>query len=108
MGQDYAGFTGETLHGALSEPLDKIRAGKLTPESVRISLLLPDLTTPMGIPNRADAGDSATVRERQTRISSRSLDGIRRDTPASSRWPPIALTLWRGRWWARWLTRMAG
>src|SRR6185312_11465052 len=39
--------------------------------------LLPDLTAPMGIPSRADDGDSATVRERQTRISSRSLDGIR-------------------------------
>jgi DNA-binding GntR family transcriptional regulator len=28
---DFAGFTGETLAGAIQEPLDKIRVGRLTP-----------------------------------------------------------------------------
>src|SRR5258706_9216967 len=33
---DFAGFTGETLHGVLQEPLDKIRAGRLTPATIGI------------------------------------------------------------------------
>ena len=28
---DFAGFSGETLHGVMQEPLDKIRIGRLTP-----------------------------------------------------------------------------
>src|SRR3954463_8317662 len=41
---DFAGFSGETLHGALAEPLDKIRAGRLTPETIHVRILLPDMT----------------------------------------------------------------
>jgi DNA-binding transcriptional regulator YhcF (GntR family) len=74
---DFAGFAGETLHGALSEPLDKIRAGKLTPESVHIRMLLPDLTVPMGVPSRTDAADGTAVRARMAHISARSVEGIR-------------------------------
>ena len=74
---DFAGYSGETLHGALSEPLDKIRAGRLNPESVAIRILLPDLSVPMGVPSRADtAGDDPAVRDRMARISNRSTDSI--------------------------------
>ena len=43
---DFAGFSGETLHGAMAEPLDKIRAGRLAPESIAVRILLPDLSVP--------------------------------------------------------------
>ena len=35
---DFAGFSGETLHGALAEPLDKVRAGRLRPESLTVRI----------------------------------------------------------------------
>ncbi|MFC5666177.1 GntR family transcriptional regulator [Kitasatospora misakiensis] len=31
---DFAGFSSETLHNALQEPLDKVRCGRLAPESI--------------------------------------------------------------------------
>ena len=37
---DFAGFSGETLHGAPQEPLDKIRVGQLVPESIEIRVLI--------------------------------------------------------------------
>jgi hypothetical protein len=43
---DFAGFSGKTLHGAIAEPLDKIRAGRLRPESLRVRLLVPDTSAP--------------------------------------------------------------
>jgi hypothetical protein len=42
---DFAGFSGETLHGVIQEPLDKIRTGEIKPASVTIRMLLPDTTT---------------------------------------------------------------
>ena len=74
---DFAGFSGETLHGALSEPLDKIRAGRLTPESIAIRILLPDLSQPAAVPSRTDtAEDDRAVRERAERISRRHTEAI--------------------------------
>lgn len=74
---DFAGFSGETLHGALSEPLDKIRAGRLTPESVAIRILLPDHTTPGMVPSRVDKpNDDAAVGERAQRISRRHVEAV--------------------------------
>ncbi|MEV5720626.1 winged helix-turn-helix domain-containing protein [Amycolatopsis mediterranei] len=74
---DFAGFSGETLHGALSEPLDKVRAGLLHPSSLRIRILLPDLTQPIGLPAlAADRSDSPAVRARSRRITHRSIQGI--------------------------------
>ena len=32
---DFAGFSGETLHGALAEVLDRVRAGTLAPKASR-------------------------------------------------------------------------
>ena len=51
---DFAGFSGETLHGVIQEPLDKIRIGRIRPASVTIRMLLPDTTRPMVLPCRAD------------------------------------------------------
>ncbi len=69
---DFAGFSGETLHGMLQEPLDKIRAGRLTPESLTLRILVPDLSIPSRIPSRADTGaDDAAVRARAARIAQR-------------------------------------
>jgi DNA-binding transcriptional regulator YhcF (GntR family) len=74
---DFAGFSGETLHGAIQEPLDKIRAGRLTPESVAIRILLPDLGLPTVVPSRAEPpGDDPAVRERATRIARRHTEAI--------------------------------
>jgi len=69
---DFAGFSGETLHGAVQEPLDKIRAGELKPESVTVRMLLPDTTRPMVLPCRVeDLADDPDFRARAHRITSR-------------------------------------
>jgi DNA-binding transcriptional regulator YhcF (GntR family) len=74
---DFAGFSGETLHGALTEPLDKIRAGRLAPESIAVRMLLPDPTAPMALPCRAETqADDPAVRERAERITRRHTEAI--------------------------------
>lgn len=74
---DFAGFSGETLHGALTEPLDKIRAGRLTPETIMVRLLLPDPTAPMALPCRAETQeDDPAVRARAERITRRHTEAI--------------------------------
>jgi DNA-binding transcriptional regulator YhcF (GntR family) len=74
---DFAGFTGETLHGALQEPLDKIRAGRLAPESVAVRILLPDLRLPAVVPSRVDSrADDPAARQRADRIARRHTDAI--------------------------------
>ena len=74
---DFAGFSSETLHGALSEPLDKIRAGRLTPESIAIRILVPDHSRPAVVPSAVDAPDAdKAVRDRATRISRRHSEAI--------------------------------
>ncbi|MFC7612381.1 hypothetical protein ACFQV2_00570 [Actinokineospora soli] len=47
---DFAGFSAETLHGVVQEPLDKIRAGRIGAKSVTIRILLPDLSQSIGLP----------------------------------------------------------
>lgn len=67
---DFAGFSGETLHGALQEPLDKIRSGRLTPQDIAIRLLVPDASQPWTLPRRTDeAGDFPPIRQRMTEIT---------------------------------------
>lgn len=70
---DFVGYTAETLHGVLSEPLDKVRTGRYTPKSLRIRLLLSDMSRPLSLPvlatNRPE--DSAAVRDRMAAISTR-------------------------------------
>lgn len=74
---DFAGFSGETLHGAMQEPLDKIRIGRLRPKSIAVRILIPDTTAPMAIPCRADdLGDSPEFRARATRIMHRYVGAI--------------------------------
>jgi hypothetical protein len=66
---DFAGFSGETLHGVIQEPLDKIRIGRIRPASVTIRILLPDTTKPMVLPCRAeDLADDPDYRDRMTRL----------------------------------------
>ena len=75
---DFAGLTGETLLGALEEPIDRIRRGRLTPESVSIRMLLPDTSEPLAVPSRAGRkpGDDPAVRDRLAQIASRSAGPI--------------------------------
>lgn len=74
---DFAGFSGETLHGVMQEPLDKIREGQLRPESISIRILIPDTSQPWTIPCRvADQGDEPAFRQRADQISRRHTDAI--------------------------------
>lgn len=74
---DFAGFSGETLSNTLSEVLDKVRAGRLTPESINIRLMLTDTTSPLVLPCRADTkADDPAVRKRSDRITRRAVDSI--------------------------------
>jgi len=69
---DFAGFSGETLHGVVQEPLDKIRTGEIKPESVSIRMLLPDTTRPMTLPCRVeDLADDPGYRARVHQITLR-------------------------------------
>lgn len=69
---DFAGFSGETLHGVVQEPLDKIRMGHIKPATVTIRILLPDTTRPMVLPCRVeDLSDDPDYRVRAHQITSR-------------------------------------
>jgi DNA-binding transcriptional regulator YhcF (GntR family) len=69
---DFAGFSGETLHGVIQEPLDKIRIGRLTPESIRVRILVPDTAVPWAIPCQVDdLADSPEFRVRANEIMRR-------------------------------------
>ncbi|MFI5622581.1 GntR family transcriptional regulator [Nocardioides sp. NPDC051685] len=76
---DFLGYTAETLHGVISEPLDKVRTGRHTPKSLHIRLLLSDMSRPLSLPvlanNRPE--DSAAVRDRMADISTRHAGAIR-------------------------------
>jgi DNA-binding transcriptional regulator YhcF (GntR family) len=74
---DFAGFSGETLHGIVQEPLDKIRIGRLRPESIQVRILVPDTTQPMAIPCQVDdLADSPEFRARATEIMRRNTLAI--------------------------------
>ncbi|MEU4800732.1 winged helix-turn-helix domain-containing protein [Actinosynnema sp. NPDC023587] len=69
---DFAGFSGETLHGVLQEPLDKIRIGRLTPETLHVRILVPDPTVPWSVPCTVeDRADSPAFRQRAAEIMRR-------------------------------------
>lgn len=75
---DFAGFSGETLHGAIQEPLDKIRTGVRRPASIRLRLLLLDVSKPLPIPCRSDDHtDDPKFRERAKQIFTRHTQAIR-------------------------------
>lgn len=74
---DFAGFSGETLHGVLQEPLDQVRAGRHTPRSIRIRLLLPDPDRPWALPCRVeDLADDAAFRDRSQKITQRHVQPL--------------------------------
>jgi hypothetical protein len=74
---DFAGFSGETLHGVIQEPLDKIRVGQLVPESIDVRILIPDTGQPWAIPCRVgDLADEPAFRQRAEQISRRHTDAI--------------------------------
>lgn len=75
---DFSGYTGETLHGIIAEPIDKIRGGRLSPQSLRIRLLLADLTQPLAIPisTAGDAEATLAARQRMADIGSRHTSAI--------------------------------
>lgn len=74
---DFAGFSGETLHGAIAEPLDKVRSGRLRPSSIRVRLLVPDPRSPWTLPVRVDdLSDSPPFRARALKIMERHTTAI--------------------------------
>ncbi|WP_269854259.1 winged helix-turn-helix domain-containing protein [Streptomyces sp. RPT161] len=74
---DFAGFSSETLRGALQEPLDKIRVGRLTPASVNVRILVPDMSVPQAVPVlRADCEDDPRLRTRAREITASSIRGV--------------------------------
>ena len=74
---DFVGFSGETLHGIIQEPLDKIRAGQLEAKNLAIRVLLPDMSKPIGLPSLVpDGEDSVDVRDRMSRIMQRSSTAL--------------------------------
>jgi hypothetical protein len=74
---DFAGFSGETLHGVIQEPLDSIRVGHAKPRSLAIRLLLPDTSRPMVLPCRADdRADEPAFRERAHQLTMRHARAI--------------------------------
>lgn len=76
---DFSGYTAETLHGILAEPLDKVRAGRLTPKAIHVRLLLSDMSRPLALPVLAsnDPDASGAVRARMADISARHAGAIR-------------------------------
>jgi DNA-binding transcriptional regulator YhcF (GntR family) len=74
---DFAGFSGETLHGAITEPLDHIRDGRYRPDSISVRILVPDPSVPWMLPAEApDLSDSPAFRRRAQRIMHRHTFGI--------------------------------
>ncbi|MBF8185572.1 GntR family transcriptional regulator [Nonomuraea sp. K274] len=74
---DFAGFSGETLAGMIQEPLDKVRIGRLTPESIIVRILVPDLDQPMLLPCLAEnLSSDPAIRRRSQRILRRSVQSI--------------------------------
>jgi hypothetical protein len=75
---DFSGYTAETLHGIISEPLDKVREGRLSPQSVNIRLMLSDMARPLALPvaTSNDPDASAPVRQRMAEISARHAGAI--------------------------------
>lgn len=70
---DFLGYTAETLHGIIAEPLDRVREGRLSPQSIKIRLLLSDMTRPLSIPigTDNDPETAGPIRDRMAGISAR-------------------------------------
>ncbi|NUU26156.1 MAG: hypothetical protein HOV68_32340 [Streptomycetaceae bacterium] len=80
---DFAGFTGETLSGLVTEFLQEIEAGQLSPKRVVIRILVPDPGQPMVLPcNTADLSDNPayrlSIRRNMHENAERIVDHVRR------------------------------
>ncbi len=73
---DFIGFSGETLHGAMTECLDKVRIGRFRPRSVTIRMILPDTGQAWTIPTKSDGSDSPEFRKRHQRTIDRYAGGL--------------------------------
>lgn len=74
---DFFGLSGETLHAAIQEPLDQVRAGRLTPQRLHIRMLLPDTGVPWGLPSSADdLSDDPAFRKRAESIIERHAGAV--------------------------------
>lgn len=74
---DFAGFSGETLYNNLAEVLDKVRAGRLAPESLTIRLLVSDTGADMALPRRVgQARADPAIRARAERITRRAVESL--------------------------------
>lgn len=74
---DFSGFSGETLHGTLQEPLDKVRVGQYTPESIHVRALILDTAIPWHFPcDRDTLGDDPEFRRRMHRLSVRHSQAV--------------------------------
>src|SRR2546430_6756338 len=86
---DFAGFSGETLRDALAEVLDKVRVGRLAPETIAVRLMVSDTSAPLALPARAETqADDPAVRERARRITRRAAEGIV-DQVTQPAWPGL-------------------
>ena len=66
---DIVGFTGTSFRNLIEEPLNKVLLGQLSPQSIAIRLLLPDLRFPIGLPCQADnLGDSPEFRHHASTV----------------------------------------
>ena len=73
---DFIGFSGETLHGAMTECLDKVRTGRYRPKSVTVRMILPDTSKPWSLPSKQYGTDSPEFRERHQRTIDRYTGGL--------------------------------
>ena len=73
---DFIGFSGETLHGAMTECLDKVRIGRYRPKTIDVRLILPDTDTPWSLPSLQDGSDSPEFRQRHQRTIDRYAGGL--------------------------------
>lgn len=75
---DFAGFSGETLYNSIQEALDKVRAGRLTPETIHVRMLVADTSGPLMLPRRVEENDAAIdIQQRSARITERSIYAVR-------------------------------
>jgi DNA-binding transcriptional regulator YhcF (GntR family) len=74
---DFFGFSGETLQGAMQEPLDQIRSGRHTPRSIRVRALVPDGEKPWTLPcDSKTREDDPAFRARSHAIMQRYMESL--------------------------------
>jgi len=74
----FSGYTAETLHNAVQEPIDHIRSGRITPESIALRILVSDMTFPLALPISSTGNDaeSQAARDRMLHTADRYAGGL--------------------------------